>query len=94
MGNDLNDLDESVLETSAFQTDATVSNAGNAEETVTVIDSPGEAVIIEADGGTEIREKKITDIAQEIIVKECEHCQNFHQKSSSVLKKKSLLAGD
>ena len=92
MGDDLNDLDESVLETSAFQTDATVSNAGNAEETV--IDSPGDAVIIEVDGGTEIREKKITDIAQEMIVKECEHCQNFHQKSSSVLKKKSLLAGN
>ena len=56
LADDLDGVDDSVLETSAFQIDITVSNAGNVEETV--IDSSVDAVIIEVDRGTEVRDKK------------------------------------
>ena len=88
LANDLDGVDDSVLETSAFQINITVSNAGNVEETV--IDSSVDAVIIEVDRGTEVRDKKISDVAQEI-VKECEHCQN----TSEILKcaQEKILTG-
>lgn len=69
---DLDDIEDTVLDTSPFQIFNQVSDAVNVEEEVA--DPPGEAIDVN-ENDAEVKERRICAIVQEII-KECEQCQN------------------
>ena len=69
---DLDDIEDTVLDTSPFEIFNPVSDAVNVQEEVT--DPPGEVINV-SDDDAEVKERGICELVQEII-KECEQCQN------------------